>query len=176
MTQAQPVSIKQWPEGLVIRAVEPSDAVAIATLSNLPGFRAGTQRLPYHSIEDVRQWLEKSAPGSLGLVALLEDKIVGNAGLHRFTGRRAHAAPVGMGVHDDFIGRGIGAALLGELVEAADNWLAITRLELTVFTDNIPALRLYEKFGFETEGTHKAFAFRHGTYADVFAMARLRRQ
>jgi putative acetyltransferase len=121
MTQAPPVSIKQWPEGLVIRAVEPSDAVAIATLSNLPGFRAGTQRLPYHSIEDVRQWLEKSAPGSLGLVALLEDKIVGNAGLHRFTGRRAHAATVGMGVHDDFIGRGIGAALLGELVEAADN-------------------------------------------------------
>jgi putative acetyltransferase len=81
-----------------------------------------------------------------------------------------------MGVHDDFIGRGIGAALLGELVEAADNWLAITRLELTVFTDNIPAIRLYEKFGFETEGTHKAFAFRHGIYADVFAMARLRRQ
>jgi putative acetyltransferase len=59
-----------------------------------------------------------------------------------------------MGVHDDFNGRGIGSALLAELIEAADEWLAIKRLELTVFTDNAPAIRLYEKFGFEMEGTH----------------------
>lgn len=79
-----------------------------------------------------------------------------------------------MGVHDDFLGRGIGSALLAELIGAADDWLAIKRLELTVFTDNTPAIRLYEKFGFEMEGTLRAFAFRHGIYADVFAMARIR--
>ena len=174
MNKALPANFKPRPEGIVIRAVEASDAEAIAALSNLPGFRSGTLRLPYQSVDETRQWLEKSVPGSLSLVALLENKVVGNAGLHRFTGRRAHAATLGMGVHDDFNGRGIGSALLGELIEAADEWLAIKRLELTVFTDNAPAIRLYEKFGFEMEGTHKAIAFRHGVYADVFAMARVR--
>ena len=60
------------------------------------------------------------------------------------------------------------------LVEAADNWLGIKRLELTVFADNVPAIRLYEKFGFEHEGVMRAFAFRAGSYHDAIGMARIR--
>lgn len=48
--------------------------------------------------------------------------------------------------------KGIGTALLQEIVDAADNWLGFRRLELAVFADNAPAIRLYEKFGFEREG------------------------
>lgn len=40
----------------------------------------------------------------------------------------------------------LGTALMRELLDAADNWLGFKRLELTVFTDNAPAIRLYEKF------------------------------
>lgn len=50
----------------------------------------------------------------------------------------------------------------------------VFRLELTVFTDNERAIALYRKFGFEAEGTHRAYALRDGRYADVLAMARLR--
>jgi putative acetyltransferase len=42
-----------------------------------------------------------------------------------------------------------------EIVDAADNWFDIKRLDLTVFTDNAAAIRLYEKFGFEPEGVTK---------------------
>ncbi len=55
----------------------------------------------------------------------------------------------------------------------ADNWLNYTRLELTVYTDNAAALALYRKFGFEIEGTLKAYAFRDGRYIDAYTMARL---
>jgi len=79
-----------------------------------------------------------------------------------------------MGVHDDYQGRGIGTALMTALIDAADNWHAIKRLELTVFTDNVRAIRLYERFGFEREGILRAFAFRAGAYADALAMARVR--
>ena len=159
-----------------IRAACPSDAEGIAAIANLPGFRAGTLRLPFQSVEETRQWLEKSPPNSTGLVAVLDGQIVGNAGLNRLAGRRIHSGSIGMGVHDDYTGCGIGSALLGALVDIADNWLAIKRLELTVYIDNAPAIGLYEKFGFETEGRLKAFGFRNGEYVDAFtmAMARLR--
>jgi putative acetyltransferase len=156
-----------------IRAARPSDAEGIALIANLPGFRSGTLRLPFQNVEETQRWLDKHDPSATRLVAVLDGQIVGNAGLQRLAGRRIHCGNIGMGVHDDFASRGIGTALLAALVDAADNWLAIKRLELTVYVDNAPAIRLYEKFGFETEGRHRAFAFRNGAYVDAFAMARL---
>ena len=46
-------------------------------------------------------------------------------------------------------------------------------MEAARFTDNERAIALYRKFGFEIEGTHKAYAFRNGAYADTYAMARV---
>jgi RimJ/RimL family protein N-acetyltransferase len=39
---------------------------------------------------------------------------------------------------------------------------------------NATAIALYEKFGFEVEGTHRRFAFRKGEYVDAYSMARLK--
>jgi putative acetyltransferase len=52
--------------------------------------------------------------------------------------------------------------------------MGLTRLELTVYTDNEPALRLYRRFGFELEGTHRAYGLRDGVLTDAHCMARLR--
>ena len=60
------------------------------------------------------------------------------------------------------------------LIDAADKWLDLRRIELTVFADNERAIRLYERFGFEREGIMRAYAFRDGRYADGVMMARLR--
>jgi len=35
-------------------------------------------------------------------------------------------------------------------------------------------IALYEKFGFEIEGTHPRFAFRNGKYVAAYSMARVR--
>jgi L-phenylalanine/L-methionine N-acetyltransferase len=165
---------KAGPEGLLIRAARVEDCEALNALVNLPGFRAGTLRLPYQAVEQTRKSLERERPESLDLVAVLDGQFVGSAGFNRYTGRRSHVAGLGMGVHDDHWGKGIATALMTELVDAADNWFAIKRLELTVFTDNARAIRLYERFGFEPEGVQRAYAFRAGHYADVLGMARLR--
>jgi putative acetyltransferase len=161
-------------QDLVIRAARASDAEGIADLNNLPRVRAGTLRLPYQTPEQTRKWLESQAPNSLNIVAEHNGEIIGSAGLHRYPGRRSHAATLGMGVHDDYQGKGIGTALLRELIDAADNWLGLRRIELTVYTDNDRAIRLYQRFGFETEGTHRGYALKAGVYADALAMARLR--
>jgi putative acetyltransferase len=158
---------------LVIRAVRSSDCEAITELANMPGFRAGTLRLPFQSVEQTRKWVEGDA-NALNIVAEIGGEIVGQAGLQRYSGRRSHAAGIGMGVRDDWQGRGVGTALLGALVDAADNWLGLKRIELNVFDDNTAAIRLYEKFGFEREGVCRAFAFRNGSYVNAISMARLR--
>jgi len=59
-------------------------------------------------------------------------------------------------------------------LDLADNWLNLSRLDLRVYVDNAPAIALYERFGFEIEGTHKSFAYRDGEYVDAHVMARLR--
>ena len=94
--------------------------------------------------------------------------------LHPKSPRRRHVGYVGMAVHDKWHARGIGTALMSAIIELADNWLNLARLELNVWTDNEPALRLYKKFGFEIEGTQRKFAFRDGAYVDAYAMARVR--
>jgi putative acetyltransferase len=137
---------------------------------------AGTLQLPYPSRELWRQRLAEPGDGTYNLVAVVEDHVVGMFGVHTFPNRprRRHVAAIGMAVHDEWQGKGIGTALMRAGLDLADNWLNLTRLELEVYVDNEPAIHLYERFGFEHEGTLRQHAFRDGRYVDSYMMARLR--
>lgn len=78
-----------------------------------------------------------------------------------------------MFVHDDYQNQGIGSKLMEAMLDLAENWLNLKRIELTVYTDNAPAIHLYEKYGFAIEGTMRKYAFRDGQYVDVHAMAKI---
>jgi L-phenylalanine/L-methionine N-acetyltransferase len=99
---------------------------------------------------------------------------MGGLDLFPKSARRRHAGYVGLVVHEKWHAKGVGTALMNALIDVADNWLNLSRLELTVFTDNEEAVRLYKKLGFAIEGTNRKFAFRDGQYADCYMMARLR--
>jgi putative acetyltransferase len=95
-------------EGLVIRAARLDDAEALTALMNMPGFRAGTQRLPFQSVEHTCKWLERRSEGGINLVAVLNGKLVGSADFVRYAGRRSHSAGLGLGVHDGHKARALG--------------------------------------------------------------------
>src|SRR5689334_2852239 len=137
------------PAGLTIRAWEPADWQEIAAVRQLPRVRWGTLATPFVSGEAARKFLESPPEGRTGIVAVLDGKIVGIADLTRDKGRRSHVGHIGICVHDAFHGRGIGSRLLAALIDTADNWLGLRRLELAVYADNAPAIRLYKRFGFE---------------------------
>jgi putative acetyltransferase len=135
----------------------------------------GTLQLPHTSIETVRKRIETRTDGLTALVAEIDGKVVGQLGLVAISRpRRKHVGTIGMGVHDDYAGRGVGSALMAACVDMADNWLNLSRLELEAFTDNVAAIGLYKKFGFVEEGIKKAHAFRSGKFVDTLSMARFR--
>jgi L-phenylalanine/L-methionine N-acetyltransferase len=162
---------------ITIRAIEVSDWEALYALQQCPKVRRGTLNMPYRSAADTQQRLEKAlALESLYRLVAIEvatGRLVGVITLSQQTTSRQHVGQLGMYVHDDYQGQGIGSRLLAEVLDIADRWLALKRLELTVFTDNPSALHLYKKFGFVIEGTLKKYAFRAGNYLDAYTMARI---
>ena len=97
----------------------------------------------------------------------------GFAGLYLLTERQSHIGWFFLGVREKFRRRGVGAALLRGLLDVADVLAGLQRLQLTVFADNEPAIRLYRRFGFEIEGRHRDFLRREDGPVDAFTMARL---
>jgi putative acetyltransferase len=161
---------------IVIRPAEPGDYEAIAQIYRQPKAVWGTLQLPLAPAERWRKRLAEPSEGSYSLLACVEDEVIGQLGLHTSpqAPRRRHVGQIGMAVRDDWHGKGVGTALMTAAVDLADKWLNLRRLELDVFTDNEPAIRLYKKFGFVIEGTKVDFAFRDGHYADVYMMGRIR--
>ena len=161
---------------ITVRHAEPEDYNALHRIMSAPGAAAGTLQLPLQSAETWRRRLAEPPEGLFLLVACVEGEVVGNLGLETFPNRPRirHAGILGMAVHDDWQGKGVGTALMGRALDLADNWLNLSRLELTVYTDNAAGIALYERFGFEREGTHRRYAFRDGGFVDAYSMARLK--
>lgn len=162
-------------EGLQIRRAEPDDCSALYEMFASPKVYPGTLQLPYPSRELWRQRLSDSE-GNYNLVAVVDGVVVGMLGVHTFPNRprRRHVGAIDIVVHGEWHGKGVGTALMRAGLDLADNWLNLTRLELEVFTDNDSAIRLYERFGFEREGTLRQHSLRDGRYVDSYFMARLR--
>jgi L-phenylalanine/L-methionine N-acetyltransferase len=162
-------------QNLKIRSVEPEDYAAVQKLFTLPGVIRGTMQLPFPSVELWRKRVTEMPDNRRMMVACVDGTLVGNIGLSvPQVLRRRHVGEIGMAVHDDWCGCGIGTALLQAVMELADRWLNLSRLELSVYVDNVAAIALYEKCGFKREGRLESYAFRNGAYVDAFAMARLR--
>ena len=159
---------------IVIRHAEPKDAEALRQNYMHPGVYHDTLQLPHPSLE---MWQERLTPkpGLKRLVACIDENIVGDLALHvEPSPRRSHVATFGISVAAHAQGRGVGSALMREMINLCDNWMRVERIELTVFADNPAALALYRKFGFEIEGTGRKFALRNGEYVDAYYMARMK--
>lgn len=174
------------PDDLRLRRAEPADHVAVARLMSTPQAYAGTLQQPFPSVEQWRERMEKQDAQHFQIVAEVRTRmdagaadagtfeVVGHLGLNTMPQqRRSHVAALGIGIRDDWQGRGIGSAMMTAAIDRADNWMNILRIELIVFTANEAAIALYRRHGFVVEGTHRAHALRNGVYADALTMARL---
>ena len=162
---------------LIIRPVEPRDARDINMMRRMPKVAENLLALPSEPIVNNEKFIANLSDNDHIFCAetIINDvpAVIGLAGLHvRKLARERHTALLGIMVHTDFHKNGVGSRLMETIIDLADNWLLLKRVGLTVFPDNSPAIRLYEKFGFVVEGTMKYAATRRGKLADVLLMAR----
>lgn len=106
-------------------------------------------------------------------VALSEEKIIGWCDITSL-GRPVfnHVGSLGIGVLANYRGQGVGGTLIRAALQQA-KIKGLTRIELTVFENNKPAIALYEKLGFVVEGIHKNKSYIDGQYEDHIFMALL---
>ena len=159
-----------------IRPIEPQDAEGAAALRRMPGVFENTTGLPSCRTADSEAFIAGLGPDDHNFVAVLEDgTVIGCAGLTVCSNpRMRHVGSVGLYVHADYQNQGVGTALMKVLLDLADNWLMLVRVELEVFADNERAIHLYEKLGFEKEGLLRMTTVRSGRYVDDCKMARIR--
>ena len=135
-------------------------------------YLAQAEALP---LEIIQGFLKDSVEGdAVQFFALDRDEVVGWADIFpAWAYAVSHCGSLGMGIHPNYRRQGLGARLLAACIEKA--WAkGLTRIELEARADNVPALALYEKFGFKHEALkEKAMRF-DGTYFDAVQMRLLR--
>jgi L-phenylalanine/L-methionine N-acetyltransferase len=131
-----------------------------------------TSQLQYLSTDAVASLFNN--PENYTLVAEYDSKVVGHITVVLSNKVRAkHCASLAIAVHPDIHGKGIGKALMKAAIEQSDNWLNLTRLELEVHEDNLSAISLYKRMGFDVEGTKRLSTFKSGRYIDTVIMSRI---
>lgn len=108
------------------------------------------------------------------IAAFINKKLIGAASISclREYEKIKHRAVFGISIRKNYWSKGIGSELLKEIIEKASE-IGYEQIELGVFSDNIRARALYEKYGFESWGRNKnAFKLKNGTYCDEIVMGK----
>ncbi len=161
-------------QDIIIRHSKAEDSLGIKAIFEGEVACSGTLQMPYSSLKLWEKRLQELPDGFYSLVAEIDGQIAGHIVFETFQNpRRKHVGSFGMAVNDVYQGQGVGSRLLLAVIDMADNWLNIKRIEMTVFTDNEAAINLYKKYGFTIEGESSAYAFRNGEYVSVYHMGRV---
>ncbi|MGP1488223.1 MAG: GNAT family N-acetyltransferase [Peptoanaerobacter stomatis] len=107
---------------------------------------------------------------SMMFVARHNGKIVGLAAYRSMPRRFSHRANIGISILKDYWGNKIATRLIETMLDFAQNVARSKVISLEVATDNIRAIRLYEKFGFEKIGLFKKYFKVGDEFLDAYIM------
>lgn len=174
-TSYQPPALNPRLSAITIRPQRPDDVTAMHDIWRHPLVARTTLQIPSLEYAAAAKRLQDSSRLRHRFVAEVDNgRVIGSASIQaRENPRSKHCGGLGMMVHPDYWGQGIGSRLMEKLLDMADNWLNLKRVELEVNTDNPAAIHLYEKFGFAIEGTKRFQSLGDGRWADTHFMARI---
>lgn len=164
----------------LLRLAEESDAEML-----LEYLKATSGETPYMirepeevrtSVEEEVEFIRKNRedPRALMLLAFVDGEFAGSCSFAPRSERMRlrHRCNLGISLYQESWGMGIGTALMSEILAGAKA-AGFEQAELEVVSTNMPAVGLYKKMGFETNGTvPHAMKYKDGTYADFLFMVK----
>lgn len=163
--------------GIIIRKAEIKDARAIVLaareIAAIPGyFCSQPDEINEQTVIETINTLEDAQKG-IYLVAEIEGNIIGHAFLQPLHLKSiSHVAQLTIAVHQGSQEKGIGTALMKQLIEWAKYSKSIEKIELNVRATNKRAIALYKKMGFAEEGRlKKRLKINQDVYIDDILMA-----
>jgi putative acetyltransferase len=149
---------------VTIRVAIDSDLQYLIDWLLQPGVLEGFPLEGMREIEDAAKiWLSYKQYGAV-LTALYDGVPCGIANLYLQPYKKlAHQCLFAIIVDEKLRGKGVGTQLIEALIKVAKEQFHITLLHLEVYEGN-PAIRLYERFGFQKYGTQRHFVKDAGVY------------
>ncbi|MFA5005913.1 MAG: GNAT family protein [Candidatus Izemoplasmatales bacterium] len=162
---------------LAIRRAGPADAEAMLDYLHAVGGESdnllfGSEGVPY-AVEQEREMLQKlsEAKTSAMFLGILDGRIVSVVNVNAPTRPRiAHTCEIGVSVRKECWNLGVGSAMMDRLVRFARSTGILEVIHLSVRSDNLHAIRLYERTGFVKIGTYEKYMKVDGRSHDVLLM------
>ena len=152
------------------RLTVPEDASYLTRWLQEPGVLRWFPMMNQVEIDDaVRIWMNY-AKLQAALTAEIDNVSCGMANLYLQPYKKfAHQCLFAIIVDEKFRGKGVGKALLEQLMKHAKDKFSIEILHLEVYDGN-PAIHLYERLGFARYGAQNSFIKEDGTYTAKILM------
>jgi RimJ/RimL family protein N-acetyltransferase len=164
-----------------LRAVEHEDVRKFHAWVNDPEVTRSLALYLPMSYTDEENWFnslakrdQKEKPLAIEIRKGKNWKLIGNCGVFDLDSVSS-SAELGIMIGDKSEwNKGYGSEVMGMLVDHCFETLNLNRVSLKVYTENIRAVRAYEKAGFVLEGRLREAVYKHGKYDDVLIMSVLR--
>ena len=158
------------------RLAEHRDAEAIRAIYNVEVLETTvTFDLVARSLDEQIEWIEEHSGGYPALVGIDEnDRVVGFASLTAYRPRPAYATTVEDSVYVDRTcrGNGIGAMLLGDIIDLARTH-GFHSVIARIVGHHDTSIELHRKCGFEEIGCEREVGRKFGQWLDVVLMQRM---
>lgn len=145
-------------ENVRIRSLEIVDIEKIRIWRNNPKNTKYLQKIPFITSEMQVNWYHRVQANPDEIVFAIDEydddyRFVGSFSLYNFSNNKAEFGKFLIG-DENAHGKNIGCNSIRAISEVAFNQLKLTSLYLHVFTENLPAIKCYQKAGFVVEDEH----------------------
>jgi len=155
-----------------IREAEFKDLERINEIYNYYVFQSTcTYQTEAEPIASRKEWFQNRNGKHPVMVAEIDNRILGWGAISRFKERKAYenTGEVSVYVDHEWLHKGLGKAILSSLIEKALE-ADLHTLMAVISADQIPSIKLHEKFGFKTVAHLKEVGYKFGEWLDVVYM------
>src|SRR5262245_35721512 len=126
-------------------------------------------RRGYTTLGEVRKWYREyfSSEANRLLGILVDDQLIGYCTIEHMN-LEDKKCEVGILIGEkDYWHRGIGRAVVRELLKRAFTELAMHRVEAVIHADNVASIHCFSRAGFQLDGTLRDAKYRDGRYVHL---------